>query len=121
MQEVPPHQVAGLRPGPPPPACSGPWRGPHHRVGAGRVRHAPTTVGGSCLPMPPGSGPPWEGPVGGGQECALGHDVQLSRDRLDELFRHCADLSLNVEWSDLGDKRAASTTTTTAGSSSTRA
>jgi hypothetical protein len=29
----------------------------------------------------------------------------VTRDRLDHLFQHCADLGIDVEWSSLGDKR----------------
>lgn len=29
----------------------------------------------------------------------------MTRDRLDLLFQHCADLGINVEWADLGDFR----------------
>lgn len=29
----------------------------------------------------------------------------MSRDRLDHLFQHCADLNLDVEWDDFGDYR----------------
>lgn len=29
----------------------------------------------------------------------------MTRDRLDELLKHCADLGIDVEWADLGDKR----------------
>lgn len=33
-----------------------------------------------------------------------GHDGRVS-DRLDMLFKHCADLGIEVEWSDLGETR----------------
>lgn len=29
----------------------------------------------------------------------------MTRDRLDHLFQHCADLGLEVEWADLGERR----------------
>lgn len=29
----------------------------------------------------------------------------MTRDRLDLVFQHCADLGINVEWADLGDRR----------------
>lgn len=29
----------------------------------------------------------------------------MTRDRLDELFKHCADLGIDVDWCDLGDRR----------------
>ncbi|WP_183092935.1 ImmA/IrrE family metallo-endopeptidase [Nocardioides stalactiti] len=29
----------------------------------------------------------------------------MSRDRLDLVFQHCADLGIEVEWADLGDRR----------------
>lgn len=29
----------------------------------------------------------------------------MTRDRLDELYRHCADVGVDVEWADLGDYR----------------
>jgi hypothetical protein len=29
----------------------------------------------------------------------------VTRDRLDELFKHCADLGIDVDWCDLGDLR----------------
>ena len=29
----------------------------------------------------------------------------MTRDRLDDLFKHCADLGIDVDWSDLGDHR----------------
>ena len=31
--------------------------------------------------------------------------MATTRDRLDELFRHCADLGIEVEWRDLGETR----------------
>lgn len=29
----------------------------------------------------------------------------MTRDRLDELYKHCADLGVEVDWCDLGDRR----------------
>jgi hypothetical protein len=29
----------------------------------------------------------------------------MTRDRLDELFQHCADLGIDVQWHDLGERR----------------
>lgn len=34
-----------------------------------------------------------------------GHDSGLTRNHLDHLFQHCADLGVDVEWADLGLRR----------------
>lgn len=36
---------------------------------------------------------------------AYRHDGCLTSDRLDELFQHCADIGIDVEWADLGEHR----------------
>ncbi|MBS45339.1 MAG: hypothetical protein CMH83_19645 [Nocardioides sp.] len=38
-------------------------------------------------------------------ETARRHDSWVTRDRMDELFRHCADVGLSVEWAGLGHRR----------------
>lgn len=40
-----------------------------------------------------------------GERTPPGHDSLLTRDRLDLLFQHCADLDLTVDWADLGPIR----------------
>ncbi len=35
----------------------------------------------------------------------LAHLMATTRDRLDQLFQHCADLGIQVEWRDLGETR----------------
>ena len=68
----------------------------------------PPHVGAACQRCPPGSGSR-PGADRGETESLRGHDRDmdgdLNGDRLDELFRHCADLGVDVMWKDLGDKR----------------
>lgn len=45
------------------------------------------------------------GPVVGESGEPRGHDEALTQDHLDVLFQHCADLNIEVDWADLGDKR----------------
>ena len=41
----------------------------------------------------------------GNRSSRKSHDGGVTRDRLDHLFQHCADLGLDVDWTDLGDNR----------------
>ena len=49
--------------------------------------------------------PPKEGSASGEVESQGRHDDGLTRNRLDQLFQHCADLGVMVEWADLGGRR----------------
>lgn len=44
-------------------------------------------------------------PTVGGETELAGCDDETLRDRLDVLFQHCADLGIEVEWADIGDRR----------------
>lgn len=44
-------------------------------------------------------------PASGGQGERSSHEAGLTRDHLDLLFQHCADLNVDVGWMDLGDRR----------------